>query len=143
MSKKITLFVLILMLMASTAAVFAKQAEKEKPIGEKTLVVWTSGDKEVATKMVFMYVFNAKRFGWVDKIQLLVWGPSAKLLSEDTELQEYVKKMKEIGVELTACKACADSYKVSDKLKALGVDVKYMGKDLTQMLHSDWKVLTF
>ncbi len=27
---------------------------------DKLVVVWTSGDKEVALKMVFMYTFNAK-----------------------------------------------------------------------------------
>ena len=113
---------------------------KEKP---KVLVVWSSGDKAVAVKMVHLYVYNAKKNGWVDDMHMLIWGPSAKLLSEDAELQASVKKMKESGIILTACKACADSYGVSDKLRTLGVDVKYMGKELTDMLQSGWKVITF
>ncbi|KXS47386.1 MAG: hypothetical protein AWL62_2688, partial [Halanaerobium sp. T82-1] len=28
------------------------------------VVLWTSGDKEVAKKMVFMYTLNAKTRGW-------------------------------------------------------------------------------
>ena len=32
---------------------------------------------------------------------------------------------------------------VTDKLKSLGVDVKGMGRPLTDMLKSDWKIVTF
>jgi len=109
----------------------------------KLLVVWTSADKEVAVKMVYMYTYNAKKQGWFDRVRFLVWGPSSKLLSEDKDLQDYIGRMKEAGVELLACKACADLYGVSEDLTSLGITVKYTGKDLTEMLQSDWKVLTF
>jgi hypothetical protein len=39
--------------------------------------------------------------------------------------------------------ACADRYEVTEDLRKLGVDVKYMGKPLTEMLKGGWKVLTF
>ena len=106
-------------------------------------VLWTSGDRDVALKMVFMYTLNAKRRGWFDEVQLIVWGPSSKLLSVDEELQSEVAQMKQAGIELVACKACADSYGVSEKLEQLGVEVKYMGQPLTEMLKSDWAVMTF
>ena len=51
--------------------------------------------------------------------------------------------MKEVGIELLACKACADRYGVSQKLEDLGIPVKYMGQPLTAMLKTDWVVLTF
>jgi hypothetical protein len=60
----------------------------------KLVVVWTSGDREVALKMVYMYTYNAKKNGWWDNIRFIVWGPSSKLLSEDKELQDYIQKMK-------------------------------------------------
>jgi len=112
---------------------------------DKLVVVWTSGDRDVALKMVFMYTYNASttRFGWWQDITLVIWGPSAKLLSVDTELQDYVTKMKEAGVTLEACKACADMYEVSDELAALGVDVKYMGDVLTNYIKEGRHVLTF
>jgi hypothetical protein len=109
----------------------------------KLAVLWTSGDREVALNMVFMYTYNTKKVGWWDTVQLIVWGPSAKLLSQDSELQEYVKKMLSVGVEVVACKACSDSYGVSEKLESIGVVVKYMGEPFTKILKSDWKVLTF
>ncbi|MGB3862560.1 MAG: DsrE family protein [Candidatus Aminicenantaceae bacterium] len=109
----------------------------------KLVVVWTSGDREVALKMVYMYTYNAKKNGWWDNIRLIVWGPSSKLLSEDKELQDYTQKMKEVGVEVFACKACADMYGISEKLEELGLEVKYIGEDLTEMLQSGWTHLTF
>ncbi len=60
--------------------------------------------------MVFMYTLNAKAQDWWKEVTLVVWGPSAKLLAQDEELQTEIKKMKNAGVTLLACKACADSY---------------------------------
>ncbi len=119
------------------AAVHAQQEPS------RLAVLWTSGDPEVATKVAFMYTLNAKKQGWFDEVTLIVWGPSAKLLSVDPELQGAVGEMAAVGVEIVACKACADSYGVADVLAGLGIEVKYMGQPLTEMLKGDWKVLTF
>lgn len=109
---------------------------------DKLVVVWTSGDKEVAMKMVFMYTYNARKYGWWDDITLLVWGPSSKLLSDDKELQEYVRKMLNEGIEVLACKACADMYEVADDLSQIGVTVRYTGEDLTNFI-KERHVVTF
>ena len=106
--------------------------------------MWTSGDREVALKMVFMYTHNCKRFdwGWKD-VTLVVWGPSSKLLAEDKELQKHIVDMKESGVKLEACKKCSDLYGVSKDLERLGIEVKYMGKQLTDYLRNEnFRVLT-
>ena len=109
---------------------------------KKSLVVlWTSGDREVALKMVFMYTLNAKLKGWWEEVILIVWGPSARLLSLDEELREKIRQMKEAGVVLEACKACADLYSVSADLEALGIEVKYMGTPLSDYLKEDRAVL--
>jgi len=38
------------------------------------VVLWTSGDKEVALKMVFMYTLNSRLKGWWDEIKLIIGG---------------------------------------------------------------------
>jgi hypothetical protein len=146
--KRASLFVVALL---CTAAFFAgsvaqKPARADESIASapsKLGVLWTSGDRDVALRMVFMYTFHAKQQGWWEDIRLIVWGPSSKLLAEDSELQAEVAKMQDIGVEFVACKACADSYGVSEKLEALGIEVKYMGTPLTDMLKGDWVTVTF
>lgn len=108
---------------------------------DKLVILWTSGDKEVAEKMVFMYTFNSKRFGWWDDLTLVVWGPSAKLLSEDQGLQDYIKKIMEQGTVVKACKGCADMYGVSEKLEELGIEVKYMS-EFTDYIKEGRHILT-
>jgi hypothetical protein len=110
---------------------------------DRLAVLWTSADPDVAKKMVFLYAMNAKKLGWFKQIRFIIWGPSAKLLSENKELQDMLKKMKDLGVELFACKWCSDSYGVSEALEKMGVKVIYYGKPLTKLLKDDWKILTF
>lgn len=119
-----------------------KEEKSSKP--DELVVLWTSGDREVALKMAFMYTLNARRFKWGWKnVTLVVWGPSSKLLSADTELQEYLSRIRDAGVKLLACKKCSDMYGVSDNLRRLGIEVKYMGKPLTEYLRNDnYRVIT-
>jgi hypothetical protein len=109
---------------------------------DKLVIVWTSGDKEVAVKMVFLYAINAQKYNWWEDITLLIWGPSAKLITEDEDLQIKLKKTIDSGIEVLACKGCADSYGVSDELEKLGVTVRYTGVDLTNFI-KERHVITF
>ena len=132
---------LVFSLYSQRAAVKAEEKEANEP--SKLFILWTSSDREVALKMVFMYTYNAKKNGWWDEIRFVIWGPSSKLLSVDVELQDYIKRMKDVGVEILACKACADMYGVSEKLEGLGIEVKYVGLPITEMLKSGWASMTF
>ena len=122
-----------------TASSHANQAEAPS----RLCVVWSSGDPGVAKNVCFMYTHNAKRRSWFGVVHLVVWGPSAKLLAENGELQNEIKAMQKTGVVIEACVARAKNYGVVDDLKKLGIDVKGMGEPLSQRLKSDWKVLTF
>ena len=109
----------------------------------KLAVVWTSGDSEVAHNVCLMYAHAAKNAKWFDEVTLIVWGPSSRLLAGDTELQAKIKRMMASGVVVQACVVCADTYGIADDLRAIGIEVKGMGKPLSDLLKADWKVLTF
>lgn len=109
----------------------------------KLLVIWSSGDREVALSMVFMYVLNARKNDWWDEIMLLIWGPSAEILGMDPDLRAPIRELINQGVQVTACRACADLFDVSDRLARMGVQVDHMGEPLTGMIKDGWKVLTF
>ena len=72
---------------------FCTNRKKMEDNSNKLAVLWTSDNPDVAEKMVFMYTYNAKKQGWFDEVVLIVWGPSAKLLSENKMLQDYVNKL--------------------------------------------------
>ncbi len=131
------------LMMAKTPNTENGQAAAPISSADRLVVLWTSGDRDVALNMVFMYTLNAKKNHWWADITFIVWGPSAKLLASDPELKEQVTKMKEAGIVLEACKACADRYGVSGMLQELGIDVKYMGQPLTQYIKEGRHILTF
>ncbi|WP_252187729.1 DsrE family protein [Anaeromonas frigoriresistens] len=90
-----------------------------------------------------MYVLNSKIRNWWKDITLIIWGLYSKLLSEGKNLQDHIFKKMEIGVEIVACRACADSYRATDKLENLNIEVKYMGELLTKYLKEGYKTITF
>ncbi len=106
-------------------------------------VLWTSDDPLLAQRMLLMYVGASQRAHWFDENLIIIWGPSAKLVAEDKEIQAKIQSMMKAGVKFQACVACASMYGVVDPLRALGVEVKGMGAPLTKILQDDgWKVMT-
>ena len=78
----------------------------------------------------------------METVRLIVWGPSANLLAHDEELQAELLEVRQAGVEVQACKACADRYSVSEHLASLGIDVIYMGEPMTEYIKTGWASLT-
>lgn len=113
--------------------------DNEKP--QKLLIVWTSGDREAALKMILMYTANAG--SWWDSVSFLIWGPSQKLVLEDPEIQDAIRRVKENNVRLLACATCAKEYGIVEDLKAHDIEVFGMGPLLSNWLQSDSKVITF
>ncbi len=136
---RISMFIVFMTVLFMPAAL----GQEKKAKSDTLVVVWTSGDIELAEKMVYMYVHAAKGAKWFDEVIFIVWGPSAKLLSENVNLQERLKKMQEIGIRTEACVACARMYGVDDDLRELGIDVKGMGGPLSDYLKKGYHMLTF
>ena len=136
-----SLFVLTCVLtMTVPVEVKAQEMETNK---EKLVVLWVSGDPDVAEKSCLMYTHAAKRNNWFDEVVLIVWGSSSRLLAENEALQEKVKAMIKDGVILEACIACSNMFGVTEELQALGIDVKGMGVPLTSYLKSGSHVLSY
>ena len=106
-------------------------------------VVWTSGDPDVAHRMVLMYTHAAKTQGWFDEVTLIVWGPSQRLLAADKEIQEKIDEMNRDGVVVEACIVCAESYGLVERLEELDLEVKAMGAPLSDHIKGDTRVITF
>jgi hypothetical protein len=138
MNKKL-LFLLPLLLFAGLLS----YGQMENTKNDTLVVLWTSGDRDVAEKSCLMYTHAAKKYEWFDEVILIIWGPSARLCVEDEAIREKVLKMQKDGVVLEACIACSNMLGVTEELKELGIDVKGMGTALTEYLKKDYKVLTY
>lgn len=110
---------------------------------DKLLIVWSSGEVDVAKKLVLLYGSVALPRAYWDELHLMLWGPSAKLLAENTEVQAMFAKVLESGVKASVCVVCSDDYGVTEQLQAMGVEPTHTGELLTHALKSDWKVITF
>ncbi len=55
-------------------------------------VLWTNDNLVTAEKMVFMYTINALKHGWWEKVTLIVWGATTKLVSEMPKFKIKSKK---------------------------------------------------
>jgi hypothetical protein len=107
------------------------------------VVVWASGDPYVAERVALMYTHAAKAKRMFDEVVLIVWGPSAKVASENINIRKKLESMKNDGVVLKACITCANEYGVTDNLSEQGFEVNAMGGQLTEYLKSGAHVLTF
>lgn len=105
-------------------------------------ILWTNADPITAEKMVFMYAHNAVLNKWWDSVTVIIWGSTAKLTAENDLIQKHLTEMLADGVKLSACKACADELGVTELLEKLGIEVKYWGTGLTEILKSGKKLLT-
>ncbi len=109
----------------------------------RLLIVWSTGEVDVAKKLVLLYSSVILERGYWDEAHLMVWGPSAKLLAQNEELQQWVKDIQKSGVTISACVACTDDYGVTEQIASLGIEVTHTGEFMTQALQNDWKVITF
>jgi len=109
---------------------------------ERLNILWTTDNKDTVFNMLSMYATNSLKNKWWDEVNVIIWGASAKLVGNDTQVQTEVKEMMARGVKVEACKACCDNLGVSEKLILLGVSVRYMGNPMTKYLKSGDKLIT-
>ena len=86
------------------------------PSKNKLNVLWTTDNRDSFLSMIAMYTHNARLRNWFENVNMIIWGPSARLVSEDKEIQTRILKMIEDGISMEACKACADMYGVASRL---------------------------
>jgi len=78
-------------------------------------ILWTTDSPTTFHEMVHKYALNSRLQQWWEEVTLIIWG---------------------------ACKGCSDNLGVTPTLEELGVDVKYWGAPLTEILKADGKLIT-
>jgi len=108
----------------------------------KMNILWTNADPITSELMVLMYAKASMHYGFWEEVQVIIWGATAKLVSENTKIQKLIADAQEAGVTFTACQACVESLGVQDNLRALDIEIKYWGEPLTEILKSNEKFIS-
>ena len=105
-------------------------------------ILWANSDKVTSEHMMLMYAKNSMLRGWWDRVTVIVWGDTQRLVCSDEEIRAGVQEAQELGVFFSACIACAVELGTMDQLRELGIEVISWGDKLTKLLQSGEKVLS-
>lgn len=105
-------------------------------------ILWTNADPITSELMVFMYATNAMKMKWWDKVTVIIWGATSKLVAESGDIQDLIEIAKEAGVEFSACISCANKLNTFEAITNLDIELKGWGAPLTEILQNDEKLIT-
>jgi len=97
-------------------------------------LLWTTDSADTALLFVNEYATGSISYGWWDKVRVILWGGSIRLIQNNNFIQVHIMRMVHQGVEVVASKNCAEAVGATELLESLEVQVKYMGKELTEIL---------
>ena len=96
----------------------------------KILVIIATKNKEKALTGL-MYATNAMKYGWVDDVKTIFFGPAQNLMVTDPDVSKAVEELAKQG-ETFACKFIADRDDIADSTAKLGVQVEYVGSIISE-----------
>lgn len=102
-------------------------------MSSKLLVIISSSDANKALTGI-MYATNALKYGWIDDLRLVVFGPAEQLLLDDSALQNALQGFMAQDQTVYACKAVSDRANASDGLADMGVKVMYVGELVSNLI---------
>lgn len=109
---------------------------------EKLTILWTSGEKDVALKVVLRYAESALEKGLWKQIEILVWGPSVQLAADDENVKAKIESLIAQGVKMKACVVCAEEYGVTQTLEEMHVKLDMVGEDVTRIIQDQTPLLS-
>ena len=105
-------------------------------------ILWTNADPITSELMVCRYSEKAILDHWWGEVTVIIWGATAKLVAENPTIQKRLREISDNGVCVSACKTCADTLGVADKISELGIELKYWGAPLTEIIKGNEKLIT-
>ncbi len=105
-------------------------------------ILWTNDNIITSEHMVMMYATNTRRMKLWEGVTVIIWGATSKLVAENSEIQRVVAEAQEAGVVFSACESCANNLGTKEALLGLGIEVKFWGAPLTELIKSKANLLT-
>ncbi len=85
-----------------------------------------------------MYAVNALKHAWMEEVKLIFFGPAEALVIQDPLLQELIQEYQNEAGTAVACKFIADRDDHGDEISALGIEVKYVGELISNLIKAGY-----
>ena len=109
---------------------------------ENLFILWTNADALTAKLMVFMYAENSVKQEKWKEVMIVIWGATVKLVAENAEIQEAIKRLQGIGIKFSSCVTCVKELGLEKEIGALGIDMVKWLNPLTEVIKSGRKLIT-
>ena len=97
-------------------------------------ILWTTDSADTALLFINEYATGSISYKWWDKVRVILCGASIRQIQTNNFIQVHIMRMVHQGVEVVASKNCADAVGATELLESLEVNVRYMGKELTEII---------
>jgi hypothetical protein len=110
-------------------------------MSSKLLVVIATGENEKALTGL-MYASRTLSEGWMDKVKVIFFGPSERLLVKDKRIAQAAKEISDVEKPI-ACKFISDREGLSEKIEDCGVKVDYVGTIISELIKDGYVPMVF
>ncbi|TFF91869.1 DsrE family protein [Candidatus Thorarchaeota archaeon] len=101
-------------------------------MADKVLIVIASGDEDKCLTGL-MYAKNAIKYEWLTEVRVVFFGPAQGLLINNKKVADSAAELAKFGKAL-ACKFISDRDGQSAGIEDLGIEVQYVGEDVSEMI---------
>ena len=101
-------------------------------MSDKALVIIATGETEKALTGL-MWSTNALRFGWMEDVRVIFFGPAQNLALENDQVKEMAQGLAEAEKPIF-CKFISDRDGNSEQLEQMGMEVQYVGKIIADFI---------
>jgi len=110
-------------------------------MSSKLLVIIATGENEKALTGL-MYASRTLSEGWMDKVKVIFFGPSERLLVKDKRIAQAAKEISDVEKPI-ACKFISDREGISEKIEDCGVKVDYVGTIISELIKDGYVPMVF
>jgi hypothetical protein len=110
-------------------------------MSDKAVVIISTGEVEKAITGL-MWAQNAMIHGWMEDIKVIFFGPAQDLVLKDEQVKKMAKEIAE-GDKPIFCKFLSDRDGNSDQLTEIGMEVKYVGPMIADLIKTGYVPLVF
>lgn len=142
---KITIILLCSLFIGTTSCICKQDKELEKmqkSNDQELTILWTTDNANTAINFISMYSGFANKRKLFSKVNIIIWGGANELIKDNEEVHKEIKKMLKSGINVKACRACSDKMGTTKILEELGVEVDYLGEELTKRIKEKQNLLT-